>query len=368
MATNVVLFPRNVSAVPALDERGVTVSELVGDNLKTVPVAQRLDSVGVSPVVESGAREFKYRRGIQMLCQGRELTDREEIRVVRELLGMGGEDLPRPELGRLDDSVPPRSLPSSRVDGSLGQVNIAASQSLDDLPLDARGGHESLDRSVRHRQRVNERLRLNAVKPAGLDMVRCGRVSVVDDVVRDDRFPAKPASELRERGAIPVLRGARTLKRIQEFSDAGRGETGRGENDARLDETTNLSLVLPTLGGPLVDQRRKVGRGERGQQFLEQPVFHGVVHVPEFRFLVDDQEERSPYAVMLESFYHALDVVRNIFVRRAARVEPGPSIGQRDPGLIPIGALRTVRHGAERCLAASYPATCPLETGLTPCA
>lgn len=276
MSTNVVLFPRNVSAVPTLDERGVPVSELMGDDLQRVPISQRLHGVGVSPVVERGAREFERGRCIEMLLKRLEFANREERSVIGEALRVICKDPPRPELGRLDDSVPPRSLPSSRVDGSLSQVNIAASQSFDNLPLDARGGHQSLDRSVRHGQRVNKSFRLHTVKPAGLDVVRCGRVGVVDDVVSEDSFPAKPAGELRERRSIPVLRGTRTLKRIQEFSDAGRGETGRGENDSRLDETANLSLVLRTLGGPLVDQRREIGRGERGQQPCGQPAVNEV--------------------------------------------------------------------------------------------
>lgn len=365
----VIRFVGDKSSVARLHESRVPMPELVGNDLKAVPIAECLNSVGVSPIVESSAREFYRGRCLQMLVQCAELANGEQGCGVSELLGVLGEDLPRPELGSADDPVTPRGLPSSGVDGTRLEINIAPHQAFDNLPLDARSGHQRLDRSVGHGQRTYERFRLHTVKPARGYGVRCGSLDIAHDVRFDHVLPTEPLPEGRESSVVSVLRGAATGElRIQEESDARLRELSSRERDAFGDHASNLSLVLLTSGRPLGDERIQVGRRLSAKELIECARFEGIVGVPELRAVIEDERKWRELSVMTKSLHHPLDIFRDFFASGPTGKDPRPSISKRDASLPPKRILRSVRHGPKSSPFATPFATSTLETGLTPCA
>lgn len=254
-----------------------------------------------------------------------------------------------------------------RVNRLRLQVNVSSGQSFDHLPLDARSGHQCLDRPVRHGESVNECLRLYTVKPDKAGGVRFEARNVSDDIMRNHVALYEPLSEDRKSCAIAILRASRTIQLSQELADSLLREGRRRERDAFGDQASNLSLVLES-SGPLGNERSEIGATESGKKSVECARLLRVVDCAQARPAFEDESERSPYAVMLERLYNALNIIRDIGVRCSAREDPRPSIVERDPGLEPIGALRSVRHRPNDSPFASPFATSNLETGLTPCA
>lgn len=255
-----------------------------------------------------------------------------------------------------------------RTQRSISQIHIAPHEPFDYLPLYPRSGHQSLDRTVRHRERTDKRLRLSSVKPEQPSGVRSVAVSLPNHVVRDNGLPLEPPRELHECSPIPVLGRARTFESVQKLSDARRGEVSCEEMSPLGDKAPHLRSVLGGLSGPLADQGGKVRGTEGRHQLVKRVPLVGVVHPTELRLLLKYDPERQPVPVMLERLDHPLDIVSNIFVGRTTREDTRPSIIERDPGLEPRGAFRLVRHGRKTYPLATPFATCSLETTLTPCA
>lgn len=358
MTANEVLLPRDMPPVPALDECRVLVPQIVRDDLKGIAISQSLHRVGVPPVVERGVRELDRGGRCLVSTEGGVLTDsREDRSVVRHRPDVLGKDFPRPRLGSADDAVPPGGLSASRVDRPFLQVDVPSHEAFDDLPLNARGGHESLDRAVRHGQRVNERLRLHTVQPARFHGIRGGSLDITGDVSGDDVLPTEPLTKGRKSGVVSVLRGSRALKPVQKGSDPGLREVGSGEQCPPGDQASHLDLVFGGLRRPLIYERGEIGGRERGKELIERAGFEGIVDLPEFRPLLVHSGDRSPIALIPEGLDHALDIFGNVRIGRPARKDPRPSVVQSDTSAEPIRSLGLVRHGRNDGIAATPSAT-----------
>lgn len=108
--TPVIRLVGNESSVPTLDESGIPMPKLMGDNLKRIPVLEAYHGEGVSPVVQCRAWQSEYAGGVEVLVQSLVLTNTEDLAVVEYRLRVVCKDLPRPQLSGADDSVSPRSL------------------------------------------------------------------------------------------------------------------------------------------------------------------------------------------------------------------------------------------------------------------
>lgn len=353
----VVRFVWGEPPVSTLNERRVTVAKLVCNNLQTVAVLEGLHRVAVSPVVERSTGEFENNTSREMFIERSVLGHREELGIVGEALGVIRENLPRPELGRSDNAVPPNGFPSPGVDGLGLQVNVSSRQSFDYLPLDAAGCHKSLDRPVRHGQRTDESFRLHAVKPARGRGIRCGAVDVSHDVRLEDVAPGEPLTESRQRGVVPVLRGARAGEPVQEVGNRELGELRSGIWHARRDHAAHLCFVLRTLRRPFIKESREIGSAERRHENVQCPELVRIVDRGEFRLALNDESERGPHAIVLEGLDHSVDIVRDVRVSRTTREDARSAIAQGDARLEPIGALRSVRHGRKATSLATYSAT-----------
>lgn len=356
--STIVRFLDNELAVNLLNQGGVLVPELVSHDLKAVAVPERLDGVGIPPSVELGPREIQDLACGPMDAEGGILPDAGEQRgIFGEALGIIREDPPRPEVGPSDDSIPPSILPATGVDRPLLDVNISACDPLYNLPLHARGGHESLDSAVRHGESTDQSLGLYAVQPAGVNLVGGSPLDITYDIGRDDVRTTEPLPESGQGGVVSVLRGARALKPIQKGSDPGLREVTSGKQCSPGDQAPDLGLVLGGLCGPRFDERREIGTSEGGKKTVQLASLGVVVDESQLRSLFDDCTEGSPFAFVVEILDESLYIVRHFTVRSAASEKPRPAIIERNPSLPPLGALRSVRHGQENGIAATQSAT-----------
>lgn len=346
MSRNEIFRPRSVSPVPRCDERGVLVPQVVGDSGIGIPVLPRLNSVGVSPIVERGERKPQL--------FGNPLVDPErnvfphagEQKVVGlESFGVLGEDPPRPELGRSGESVAPLGLPAFGPEGRRLEVRSTSRGPLDHLPLGTEGRHKGFQRVVGFGQMGDERLGLSPVQMPGFDDVGLSSLHISHEVGIQDVLPNEPLPELLDSGVVSVLGRARDFESVQMRGDLRLGEIGERESLPFGDEQSDLLLVLRGFGGPLIDQRREVGGVEVGQECIELARLVGIVNLTQrFAFVVHGLKRR-PLPVVLEGPDHPLDVVRDLPARSTARKDLG-SVGIKgDAGLPPEGALGSERHG-----------------------
>lgn len=131
----VIRFVRNKPTVAGLNESRVSVSELMCDNLNGVAVTQGLNSVGVSPIVESGSGEVEHLPRLQMHLERRVLADGKERGVLSEAPGVIREDFPRPCFSWPHGSISPGSFAAFGVDGLPLEIHVSPHQTLDDLRI-----------------------------------------------------------------------------------------------------------------------------------------------------------------------------------------------------------------------------------------
>lgn len=343
--SRVILLPRNVPAIPRLDERGIPMPQLVSNDGQGIPLTKGANRVGVPPVVQRGLRESKRFAG-RFVSPERGTFEHslEDNRVICHRSDVLSEDVPRPQFGRTNDAVPPRGLAASGVDRSSGQINVSTRQSLHDLPLNPGGGHKGTDSPVRHGERSYECFRLFTVKPDKAGGVRFVARNVSDDVMRNHIALYEPLSEDRKRCAIAILRASRTIELGQELAHTLLREGRSREREINGDQATDLRLVLgPSL--PTIDQRREVRRAEPGKELIESISLEGIINIGKPGPLLEDDIERRPVSVVLEGLDHALQVLRHFLIRGATREGTRLAIGESDPKAVELGVLGLVSHG-----------------------
>lgn len=106
----IIALIRDETPVAALDERGIPVPKLMGDNLKGIPVLETYHGEGVSPIVQCRAWQSEYAGGLEVLVQSLVLTNTEDLAVVEYRLRVVCKDPPRPQLSGADNPVSPGSL------------------------------------------------------------------------------------------------------------------------------------------------------------------------------------------------------------------------------------------------------------------
>ena len=113
----------------------VTVPQLVRYHGERQSVFQAQNRVSMTPIVESSTGEIQGpgRRPMDAECP--EFVGRENPRTSRHRLDVGDENIPSPILGRPHDPISPSGFTSSRVNGSLLNVNVTSREPLNPLPL-----------------------------------------------------------------------------------------------------------------------------------------------------------------------------------------------------------------------------------------
>lgn len=346
MSWNEVFRPRCVPPVPRCDERGVLVPQVVGDSGIGIPILPRLNSVGVSPVMERGERKAKFFGDPLVDSERNVFPHAGEQKVVGlEAFGVLSEDPPRPELSRSSQSVAPLGLSAFGPEGRRLEVRSTSRGSFDHLPLGTKGRHQGFQCVVGFGKMGDKRLGLSPIEMSGFHDVGLSSLHISHDVGLQDVLPNEPLPELLDSGMVPVLGRARDVESVQMRGDLRLVEISERESLPFGDQQSDLLPVLRGFGGPLTDQRRKVGGIEFGQERIELPRLVGIVNLTQRFALGVHGLERHPLPIVLEGPDHPLNVVRDLPARGAARKDLG-SIGiEGDAGLPPEGALGSERHG-----------------------
>lgn len=350
----VVRFVGNESAIARHYQIGISVAKLVSDDSGFVSVPKCLNRVNVSPVVERDVRKSQEPHGSlvdsQCLGFGYPLED-ESVR--REVSRVSCEDFPRPQLGSSDSTVSPSGFPALCVSGLGGEINVPASDTFDNLPLNARSGHKSLERTVGHIQGVYECLGLSTLKPDD-SIAGFPESSHVADGVVFQYFPLdKPAGKDGKSGAVAVLCGVLDGEPVEKFADCFPSESGRSE--LRSQHSANLRLGF-LITAPLVQERNKVRFRESGKELIELAPLVSGEDFGQRDFLIDDQFQREPDVLSRKVVAHPFHRLSGGEIVSPAASNNLPPIGKPDAGFPVIAAFGFERHQAAKV--AGNPSVC----------
>jgi hypothetical protein len=369
---HVVCVVRDESPVACHYQVGVTMPELVRDDRGFVSVPQCLNSVTMSPVVEGQVRKPQLLNGARMNAQALAFSDTlEDQRIRGEVTGVLIENLPRPQLSTAYNPIAPRCFPALRVERSFIEVDVSSADSLNDLPLNARSGHQSLDSAVGHRQGVDECLGLSTLKPDDFSVRFRVSGNITDGVVRNDFSLDKPRGKDGKRSAVSVPGGVAHGQSGKELGDSLPGEV-RGRKGVS-EKSADLPLVL-RVPAPLNEKRNKIGFGQSGKEAVKVVPLVGVEDLGERNLPLHNQFQRSPVVLPRKSVPHSLHSLRGGEVIGSQSCDDLASIGKRDAGFPVIPAFGLERHAGAKVgenLASCNPASNPngfpmmLESGVS---